>query len=242
MIISGIQKTSLIDYPRKICTVLFTRGCNFFCGFCHNPELVIPKKYNKKIPNKEILEFLEKRKEKIDAVTITGGEPTIHKDLPRFIKKIKDLGYLVKLDTNGSNPQILKELINQKLINYIAMDVKNSPRKYRCTIQRKIDLRKIRRSVELIKNVCVGQHPGPRRSALDYEFRTTVIPILHDKKSIEDIGKWLRGVKLLIIQQFRPGKHIDPEYKKIKPFTQKQLKEFKKILSKYIQKVQIRGL
>lgn len=229
MIISGIQKTSLIDYPRKICTVLFTRGCNFSCGFCHNPELVIPKKFASKIPNKEILSFLESRTRKIDAVTITGGEPTLHKDLPDFIEKIKDMGYSVKLDTNGSNPKMLSNLLRRNLIGYIAMDIKNSPRKYKKTTSSGVSFQKIKRSVEIIKN-----------SSIPYEFRTTVIPTLHDKKSFEDIGKWLKGSKLLILQNFRPGKHIDPTFANIDPYTQKELKEFKKILTLYIKNIKIR--
>lgn len=229
MIISGIQKTSLIDYPKKICTVLFTRGCNFSCGFCHNPELVIPKKFAGKIPNKEIIDFLKSRTKKIDAVTITGGEPTLHKDLPNFIKEIKNMGYLIKLDTNGSNPKMLKELFKNDLIDYIAMDIKNSPRKYKKTISTKTDLKNIKKSVELIKN-----------SNIKYEFRTTVIPTLHNEKSFKDIAKWLKGSKLLILQNFRPGKHIDPNFTKINPFTKKELKEFKKILIPYIKTIKIR--
>lgn len=229
MIISGIQKTSLIDYPRKICTVLFTRGCNFSCGFCHNPELVIPKQFIPKISTNEILIFLKKRTKKIDAVTITGGEPTLHKDLPNFIQKIKNMGYLVKLDTNGSNPQMLQKIVNKKIVDYIAMDIKNSPRKYKKTTNSRIDFKNIKQSVEIIK-----------ASNISYEFRTTVIPTLHDKKSFEDISKWLKGSRLLILQQFRPGKHIDLGFANINPYTQKELKEFKNILAPYINKIKIR--
>lgn len=222
---------SLIDYPGKICTVLFTRGCNFFCGFCHNPELVIPKQYTKRIPLYQIFYFIKKRKSKIDAITITGGEPTIYKDLPKFISKIKKLGYLVKLDTNGSNPKMLQQIIKLNLIDYIAMDVKNSPQEYCKTVQRKIDLKKIKQSIKIIKN-----------SDIKYEFRTTVIPTLHDQKSIEGIGKLLKDSHILYLQQFRAGKHIDPRFSKLKSFTKKELVKFKKILQKYIDLVYIRGI
>lgn len=229
MIIAGIQKTSLIDYPKKICTVLFVRGCNFFCGFCHNPELVIPKKYNKKIATSQIFDFLDKRKKLIEAVTITGGEPTIYKDLPTFIKKIRSRGYNIKLDTNGSNPIMLQQLIDEKLIDYIAMDIKNSPRKYTQTVCRKTNILDIKKSVSIIM-----------RSNLDYEFRTTVIPTLHNAKDFTAIATWLAGANKYFLQNFRPGKTIDPQYHKLKPYTHKDLLEFKKVLSQTIKTVKIR--
>lgn len=229
MIISGIQKTSLIDYPRKICTVLFTRGCNFSCGFCHNPELVKRSLYLKPLDNNEVLSFLAKRRRTIDAVTITGGEPTLHRDLPQFIKQIKDLGYLIKLDTNGSNPDMIQQLLSQKLITYFAMDIKNSPHKYRQTTNRTIDIKSIKKSVKLIMN-----------SGINYEFRTTVVPGLHTEKDFEAIGKWLAGAKRYYLQAFRPAKTLDPDFGNIKPFTQKQIAIFKEILEKHSIKAYIR--
>ncbi len=229
MIIAGIQKTSLIDYPKKICTVIFTRGCNFFCGFCHNPELVIPDKYNKKIPLYQIFDFLKKRKNIIEAVTITGGEPTIYKDLPSFIKKIKKLGYFIKLDTNGSNPIMIKQLINDKLIDYIAMDIKNSLDKYDETTCRKVNKQNIQQSINIIMT-----------SGIDYEFRTTVVPGLHTKNNFIKISHWLKDANKYFLQNFRPGKTIDEKYNTLKPYTRSELREFKLILAKNIKTVKIR--
>lgn len=229
MIIAGIQKTSLIDYPKKICTVIFTRGCNFFCGFCHNPELVIPDKYNKKIPLYQIFDFLKKRKNIIEAVTITGGEPTIYKNLPSFIKKIKKLGYFIKLDTNGSNPIMIKQLINDNLIDYVAMDIKNSLDKYDKTTCRKVNKQNIQQSINIIMT-----------SGVDYEFRTTVVPGLHTKNDFIKISHWLKGANKYFLQNFRPGKTIDEKYNILKPYTRSELREFKLILAENIKTVKIR--
>lgn len=229
MIISGIHKTSLIDYPRKICTVLFTRGCNFLCGYCHNPELVDPKKFRPRIPLYKIFEHLKKRRGKIEAVTITGGEPTIYKDLPKFITKIKQLGYPVKLDTNGSNPKMLQQLIDYRLIDYIAMDIKGPIEKYYTITGRRININKIKTSVELIK-----------KSNISYEFRITVVPTLYDKLDFSKIGQWLKGTKKLYLQKFRPNITLNPVFQQIKPYTEKEFWEFKQILQKTIKKVIIR--
>lgn len=229
MIISGIQKTSLIDYPRKICTILFSRGCNFSCGFCHNPELVDPKKFRSKIPVYKIFEHLKKRKGKIDAVTITGGEPTIYPDLPKFIAKIKKLDYAIKLDTNGTNPKLLQKLIDNNLLDYIAMDIKNSPEKYAKTTNRKISVNKIKQSVEIIKN-----------SNIQYEFRTTVVPTLHKKSDFIKIAHWLSGTEKYYLQKFRPNLTLEPSFQNIKPYTKKEFLKFKQILQRKIKKVIIR--
>lgn len=230
MIISGIQKTSLIDYPGKICTILFTRGCNFSCGFCHNPELVIPEKFLKSIPNEEILAFLSSRKKIIDAVCITGGEPTIHKDLPEFIKKIKLMGYLIKLDTNGTNYNMLKKLIDDKLVDFVAMDIKNSLAKYKQTTTRNINLDQIKKSI----NIIIAQAP-------DYEFRTTIVPSLHEKKDIIEIGKLLQDAKKISLQQFRPQKTLNPDFQNLPSTTYKTLENFSKILKRYIKNVEVRS-
>jgi len=189
MKIGGLQKLTLVDYPGKIAATVFLIGCNFRCGFCHNPELIDSSK-KEVISEKEFFDFLKERKGLLDGVCITGGEPTIVSDLFNFIKKIKDLGFLVKLDTNGSNPEILKELINS--LDYIAMDVKTSMKKYNKAVGKEIDLNNINKSIDLIKD-----------SNIDYEFRTTVIPGLVDKNDIIEIGKWLKGVKKIVLQQFR---------------------------------------
>lgn len=249
MIISGIQKTSLIDYPRKICTVLFTRGCNFFCGFCHNPELVLPQKFRARIPLYKIFAHLKKLRGKIEGVVITGGEPTIHKDLPDFIKKIKRLGYAVKLDTNGTNPKMLQKLINQKLIDYVAMDIKGPLEKYHTITGRRINIDKIKESVKIIKQLSLnpstlskveGRNYPHQSASIQYEFRTTVVPTLHEKSDFIKIAKWLSGTNKYYLQKFRPALTLNQHLQKIKPFTEKEMQEFKRILQKRIKKVIIR--
>ncbi|PIZ00807.1 anaerobic ribonucleoside-triphosphate reductase activating protein [bacterium (Candidatus Gribaldobacteria) CG_4_10_14_0_8_um_filter_33_9] len=244
MQIGGLQKLSLIDYPGKIACAVFLIGCNFRCGYCHNPELVLPEKIKKqpKISEKDFFDFLKKRKRLIEGVVITGGEPTIHSNLPDFIKKIKKLGYLVKLDTNGTNPEMLRKLIKEKLVDCIAMDVKapvgakiqkskaktqNDNLKFNITKYNiitgvKKDLNKIKKSIEIIKN-----------SDIDYEFRTTIIPTIHTKEDILQIAKDISPAKKYYIQNFKTEKTLDPKFKKIKPFTEKQLKSAKKEASKY---------
>jgi len=244
MQIGGLQKLSLIDYPGKIACAVFLIGCNFRCGYCHNPALVLPEKIKKqpKISEKDFFDFLKKRKRLIEGVVITGGEPTIHSNLPDFIKKIKKLGYLVKLDTNGTNPEMLRKLIKEKLVDCIAMDVKapvgakiqkskaktqNDNLKFNITKYNiitgvKKDLNKIKKSIEIIKN-----------SDIDYEFRTTIIPTIHTKEDILQIAKDISPAKKYYIQNFKTEKTLDPKFKKIKPFTEKQLKSAKKEASKY---------
>ena len=173
MKIAGFKKQTLIDYPGNISAVVFTQGCNFRCGFCHNPNLVIPAKFTKTYSEREIFNYLEKYRKMLDAVSITGGEPTIHNDLPVFIEKIKKLEMKVKLDSNGTNPEMLQELIRKKHIDFIAMDIKHllDFDKYNKTVGEVINnsiFNRIKRSVELIK-----------KSTVEYEFRTTVVKNLH---------------------------------------------------------------
>lgn len=193
MLIGGFQRFSLIDYPGKICAIVFTQGCNFRCPYCHNPELVYPKLFSHPIPEEDIFAFLETRHGKLDAVVITGGEPTLQPDLIEFTKKLKADEYLVKLDTNGSNPCILSKLIEQKTVDYLAMDVKAPLARYPEITNSNADPAKIKQSIELIKH-----------SGLDYEFRTTVVKSQLDKTDILAIGKQIRGSKRYILQKFVP--------------------------------------
>ncbi|MBR2386976.1 anaerobic ribonucleoside-triphosphate reductase activating protein, partial [bacterium] len=167
MLIGGVEKTSLIDYPEKLTAVVFTIGCNFRCGYCHNPELIKLKEDSKILDEEDFFAYLEKRKGLLDAVTITGGEPTLQNDLADFIKRVKDMGFLVKLDTNGCSPEILEKLINEKLLDYIAMDIKNSIDNYNKVVRNFTDKEKILKSINLIMN-----------SGVDYEFRTTTLKSL----------------------------------------------------------------
>jgi pyruvate formate lyase activating enzyme len=231
MKIKGIQKLTLIDYPEKIACTIFLFGCNFRCGFCHNPELVI-KDNLEGIPKEEIFSFLEKRKRQLEGVCITGGEPllTLEKD---FLKKIKVLGYPIKLDTNGSFPKKLKELIDEKLIDFIAMDIKGSKEKYLEIIGSDIDLEKIEESIKIISD-----------SNLEYDFRTTIIPDIHDKEEIEKIGKWIlkligKKAKKYSLQGFRnSGKFIDEKYKKEKNISEEYLMELKEIAENYFKEIE----
>jgi len=227
MIIKGLQKTTLIDYPGKVACTIFTFGCNFRCPYCHNPELVI-ENGTKEIPQEEILKFLEERKGFFDGICITGGEPTIHKDLTDLLKKIKKLGLVVKLDTNGTNPQIVEQLIKNKLIDYIAMDIKAPLEKYEQVAREKVDLEKIKKSVELIKN-----------SGIDYEFRMTVPPNMFDENDFVEIGEWLKGAKRFYLQQFKGIKTLDKSLIG-KTVSREQLENFHSILKPFFENCEIR--
>ncbi|MDP2907199.1 MAG: anaerobic ribonucleoside-triphosphate reductase activating protein [Nanoarchaeota archaeon] len=230
MRIQGFQKTSLIDYPKNICSVIFLPGCNFRCGYCHNPELVIDEGIND-VMEGWLLNKLEERKGLVDSVCITGGEPTLHKDLPEFIKKLKDKGLKVKLDTNGSNPEILKQLIKNKLVDFIAMDVKNVLEKYENTINSKISSDIIKESIKIII-----------RSGLEHEFRTTILPILHKKEDVIKIAKTVAGANKYVIQQFVPTEKIlDKNFSKETVYNEKELEEIRKECDRYV-KTEIRNL
>lgn len=231
MKIGGLQKMSLIDYPGKVIATVFLIGCNFRCPYCQNPELVDPEKIKEQpeIDEKEFFGFLDERKDFLDGVCITGGEPTIQKGLIDFIKQIKKRGFLVKLDTNGSNPEVLKELIKTDLLDYIAMDIKAGLFNYSKAAGTKVNLEQIKKSIKLIM-----------RSGVDYEFRITVAPKLIKKKTIQEIAKWLKGAEKFILQQFRNQKVLDKTFEKIEPYADKILKDFEKILKKTIKKVELR--
>jgi len=191
------------------------------------------KNYDKlpDIPEKNILEFLSTRKGLLDGLAITGGEPTLHKDLPDFIKKVKDLGFLVMLETNGSNPKMLKELIDKKLVDYIAMDIKAPLEKYDEVTGVKVNKKKIQESIDIIHN-----------SGIDYEFRSTVIPKHFKKEDALAIGKWLKGSKRFVLQQFRSDKTLDENYKKMEAYSPEKMKEFVEIMKPFFDFVKVRGI
>ena len=205
MLISWIKKTTLLDYPGKVATILFTLGCNLRCGFCHNPEFVLPNEVEKRmgdlIPEENFFVFLEERKSFIDGVVICGGEPTLHKDLPEFTKKIKNLWLLIKLDTNGSNPTMLQHLLRENLVDYIAMDIKHIPGQYSEITNASIPIKRYSESIELIMT-----------SQIDYEFRTTVIQWVHTPDDIAVIAQNIHWAKKYILQNFRAGKILDPHF------------------------------
>jgi len=229
--IGGLKKVTLIDYPGRIAATVFLCGCNFRCPWCYSSELVLPEKIKKqpRISEKDFFNFLKERKELLEGVVICGGEPTVHKDLPFFLKKIKKLGYLVKIDTNGSNPGMLKKLIDEKLIDYVAMDIKAPKEKYSKAVGAKVDVKKIQKSIDIL-----------RKSKVDYEFRSTIIPGVHNKKDIIDMARWIRGGKAYYLQQFRPEKTIDPKFEKIKPYSQEYLIEIQKAIVPFFDVCQVR--
>jgi len=228
--IRAALRSSLIDYPGKIAMVLFLNRCNFRCPFCHNPELAKGTASEKQIPPKEILSYLESREKWLDGVCITGGEPTLHEGLPEFCGMVKGKGFLVKLDTNGTNPRMLKELIENRLVDYLAMDIKSSPESYGAAAGVKADLAAIGESISLI-----------RGSGIPHEFRTTVVPGLFDAKTAEKIGKWLDGSEKYVLQQFNPNSLLlDDKYMEKQPYSPDELENFREIISKYVKACEIR--
>ncbi|MFP3949494.1 MAG: anaerobic ribonucleoside-triphosphate reductase activating protein [Candidatus Micrarchaeia archaeon] len=226
-----IEKTSLLDYPREVCSTLFTVGCNFRCPFCHNRFLVVPEEFPpQRISPEQALSELSKRKRYVSAATITGGEPTIHADLPWFISSLKDEGIKVKLDSNGTNPEMLKELYSKEFLDYVAMDIKSSLDFYEESAGTGVDISKIKESVEIIRN-----------SGIPYEFRTTVVPGLHDLEKMEEIGKWLEGSDYYVIQSFSPeGGTLEDSFSLRKPFADKELNAFVDAAKPYFKKVVLR--
>ncbi len=191
MLISGIQKLTLLDYPGKTACTVFCYGCNFLCPFCHN-ALLVTEKAESFIDEEEIFSFLEKRQGILDGVCVTGGEPTLQKGLKAFLKRIKEMGYEVKLDTNGYKPDLLRKIIDEGLCDYVAMDIKNTPEKYSLTVGKTVDTDKILESIGILK---VGKIPC--------EFRTTVVKELHTEEDIKEISRLLKGSVPFFLQQFK---------------------------------------
>jgi pyruvate formate lyase activating enzyme len=201
MKIGGLQKFSLIDYPGRISAIVFTQGCNFRCPYCHNPELVDPAQFGPILSEEEVISFLDKRRGKLDAVTVTGGEPTLQPDIDRFLEVIKGMGYLTKVDTNGSMPDVLERLIHGHLVDYLAMDVKGPLQKYGQITGTEVQTRKIRKSIALIMN-----------SGIDHEFRTTVVRSQLDNGDLIAIAGLLEKARLYVLQTFVPVKTLCREF------------------------------
>ena len=225
MLIGGLQKTSFLDYPDKISAIIFTLGCNFRCGYCHNPELI--NSMTAKYSEEEIFEFLNRRKGRIDGVVITGGEPCIQKDLVEFIKKVKDLGFLVKLDTNGCFPEILQK--SMAYVDYIAMDIKAPIEKYSLVTNSKINPEKIRESINIIMTSGIG-----------YEFRTTVVKSQLSFDDFKSIGELIKGAEKYYLQKFVPSKTLDPKMMTETTYTDAEFKEITEILKPYVRFVSVR--
>ena len=228
MKISGLQKLTLLDYPGKMACTVFTYGCNFRCGFCHN-ALLVTEENNDNITEDEFFAFLKKRQGILDGVCISGGEPTLQKDLPEFIAKIKALGYSVKLDTNGSAPLVLKKLIGENLIDYVAMDIKNSPAKYDMTCGCEVDMNAVKESVSIIK-----------QSGINHEFRTTTVREFHEKDDFSDIADWIGGNSRYYLQHFEDSGTLIGE--NLSAFTKEEMAEFVDNIKDKLPNAQLRGV
>lgn len=226
MKISGIQKLSLVDYDRHIGATIFVSGCNFACPFCHNAGLVAGTE--SQIDTNDILEYLQKRFGLLEAVIISGGEPTLYPDLPKFIEQIKKMGYLVKLDSNGTNPEMIKYLYENHLIDYIAMDIKNSFEKYPTITNKNCDIEKIKQSIKYIMSC-----------GIDYEFRTTLVAEFFDENDIKKIGKNIAQAKRYYLQKFEDSGNCISQG--LHAIPKAQALEFLKILTKTIPNTKLRG-
>ena len=228
MKIYGMEKLSLVDFDGKIATTLFTGSCNFRCGFCHNSPLVLDVNKLPYIPETEIFSFLTQRQGIIEGVCISGGEPTLCNDLPEFCAKIKALGYPIKLDTNGTNPKMLETLVKEKLIDYVAMDIKNSPEGYAKTAGTEVDMDAVGESVRYLLS-----------GAVDYEFRTTVVKGYHTEADFQSIGRWIKGANAYFIQCFKDSGDIIE--KGLEKPEEIEVFAFLEAVKPYVPNAQIRG-
>jgi pyruvate formate lyase activating enzyme len=236
MTFRGWQKTSLIEYPGRVSTVLFTGGCNFRCPFCYNAELVLSPENLPAIEESEVLRVLKKRRKLYQAVVVTGGEPTLEKGLPLFFSKVKKLGLLTGLETNGTNPGMLRELIRRKLVDFIAMDVKAPLTREKYMKSAGIKDRKLFEGVKKSVRLII-------KSGMDYEFRTTVHPRLHKEEDILKIAEQLKGAKKYVIQQFTPRETtIDGSFSETKPYPDGKLLEVKKRIEGVLKSCEVRNI
>lgn len=230
MAIHGWNKLTLLDYPGKLACTLFLGNCNFRCPFCQNGTLVLHPMQEPVIEMEEIRNLLKKRKGILDGVCISGGEPTLCEQLPVLAQELKSLGYAVKLDTNGSRPEMLKSLVKDQLLDYVAMDIKNSPQRYQETVgEVLLDFSAVLESVDFLKT-----------GIIDYEFRTTVVKELHREEDFRKIGAWLAGSKRYFLQGYQESEHvICPGFS---AYSRSKLESFRKILLQTIPQVEIRGV
>jgi pyruvate formate lyase activating enzyme len=219
MMIGGFQKFSLSDFPGRISAIVFTQGCGFRCAYCHNPELVEPSLFISSIPDERILEFLKTRRGRLQGVVVTGGEPTVHADLPRFLESIKTLGFAVKLDTNGSNSDMVGLIIARRLVDFIAMDLKAPLSSYERITRVSVKHEDIERSLELVK-----------ASGIPHELRTTYLESLLSDEEMIGVARAARGCERFALQRFHATKILDPRLQKEHPPTNARMKEVKKLL------------
>lgn len=231
MFLSGLQKLTLLDYPGKVACTVFTAGCNLRCPFCHNAGLVLPERLWQDVTEEDVFAFLKKRTGILDGVAITGGEPLLHAELPAFLRKIKSLGFLVKLDTNGCFPDRLEALLSEGLVDRVAMDIKNSPSLYAETAGIPgLDLTGIERSKNLLLS-----------GTVEYEFRTTVVKGLHTRESLIEAAKWIAGAKEYYLQQFKDSGDVIA-IGGLSAYDEKEMHALADAVSPYIPGVQVRGV
>ena len=230
LVLGGLQKVTLLDYPGKVACTVFTEGCNFRCPFCHNASLVLPERRDQTLPEEEFFRFLGRRKGILDGVCVTGGEPMLQKDLPEFLSKLRELGFLVKLDTNGSFPERLRAVLEAGLADYVAMDLKNSPERYGETIGvPDFDLGPIRESVALLLENRVA-----------YEFRTTVVRGLHREEDFPQIAAWIAGAEHYFLQGFvDSGDLVSGGWE---AFSREEMAHFAELVREKVPSVQLRGI
>ncbi|HSV96648.1 MAG TPA: anaerobic ribonucleoside-triphosphate reductase activating protein [Spirochaetota bacterium] len=231
MNIKGIHKTSLIDFPGRICSVFFTGGCNLRCGYCHNPELACNSGSLRLYSNDEALGFIKKRRGFIDGVTISGGEPTISRNLESFIGAVKEMSMAVKIDTNGLNPEVVARLVDKALVDYIAIDIKTSPQKYDFVVGRQVDFSRVIETVETVKS-----------SGLEYELRTTCIPKYVKLEDFGSIGAALGRVKRYYLQQFVADVTLDESFHNLKPYPVETLYGFREYVATFADLCELRGV
>jgi pyruvate formate lyase activating enzyme len=234
---AGWMKQSLVDYPGEIATVLFTRGCNMRCPYCHNADLLIRTRENQKNDHDLaiILEFLKERHGFIDAVVISGGEPTLHPELISDIEQIKALGFKVKLDTNGTNPEMLAQLLERNLLDYVAMDVKHE-----------LEYRQYQQAAGKLSSEAFFHIKGSinllRNADIDVEFRTTVVPVLHQPEDIVNIARALEGAKLYTLQQFNPRHTLNAAWATVVPYNREQMNDLAQQCAPYVKKIQVKNI
>lgn len=231
MRIGGLQPTSLIDYPGKLCCVLFLAGCNFECPYCHNPQLTgDPALHAERVTAAEVFAFLEQRRGRLDGVVVSGGEPTLHAELPELCRRIKRLGFPVKLDTNGSRPEMLARLVAEGLVDYVAMDLKTDPERYRESVSAGCDAATLRASVDAIM-----------RSGLNYEFRTTCVRPLVSPATVERIARLIWGSRLYVLQPFRAGDILRPGFYEGDPgFSEAEMAELARCAEPWVECCRVR--
>lgn len=229
MVILGLEKMSLVDFDGLVAATVFTGGCNFRCDFCHNSPLVLSHDKLPILNESEVLSYLQKRRTVLDGVCVSGGEPTLQKDLPEFLYKLKSLGYKVKLDTNGTNPELIKDLHTDKLVDYFAMDIKNDRENYAKIIGfNSYDTKNVEKSVDFL--LSLGDN---------YEFRTTLVSNFHNENNILNIGKWIKGANKYFLQKFKGSENcINSD---LSPVSNLDAKKFLQILKNYIPSVNLRG-